>query len=148
MQDSSQQNECMILDDIQLDSLSQRLQWRNKDSRNIQVLFQEAKGKRSFPSAFQTFKSEGNFPFYKPEKKVQQVSVESSVETSQVLIDLSENFITAEGIQLLKMPELKIVDLEPLPDPDSDSNYPYAPRTPPHSLPPLALPLPLLSLIQ
>lgn len=143
-----EENECLILDDNELNSLSHRLQWRNKDAKNIQSLFQEAKGKRAFPSAFQTFKPEGTaFPYYRNDKKVQEKPVKESNESFDDAIDLSGIVLDAEyickhGIPLLKMPEtntidFRPIDLEPLDKPDelfnydSDSNYPYSQCTPP-----------------
>ena len=137
-----EENECLILDDNELNNLSHRLQWRNNDSKNVQSLFQEAKGKRAFPSAFQTFKAEGSaFPYYKNEKKSadKPLKVEDTLDLSGIV--LSAEYISKHGIPLLKMPEaneidFKPIDLEPLGKPaeildyDSDSNYPYSQCTP------------------
>jgi len=139
-----EENECLILDDNELNSLSHRLQWRNKDAKNIHSLFQEAKGKRAFPSAFQTFKPEGTaFPYYRNDKKIQEKNtktVDDNLDLSGIV--LNAEYISKHGIPLLKMPEAKNVDfrpidLEPLAKPDelfgydSDSNYPYSQCTPP-----------------
>jgi hypothetical protein len=138
-----EENECLILDDNELNSLSHRLQWRNKDAKNVHTLFQEAKGKRAFPSAFQTFKAEGNtFPYYKNEKKnlKEEKALNDSLDLSGIVLDAE--YISKHGIPLLKMPEGSIIDfrpidLEPLVKPaeileyDSDSNYPYSQCTPP-----------------
>jgi hypothetical protein len=140
---SIEENECLILDDNELNSLSHRLQWRNKDAKSIQSLFQEAKGKRAFPSAFQSFKLEGSaFPYYKNEKRTvdKSLKLEDTLDLSGII--LSAEYISKHGIPLLKMPEAKEIDfrpidLEPLAKPleilgyDSDSNYPYSQCTPP-----------------
>lgn len=138
--------ECLILDDNELNSLSHRLQWRNKDAKNVHTLFQEAKGKRAFPSAFQTFKPDGSaFPYYKNEKRTLKEEkiindLEDTLDLSGIVLDAE--YISKHGIPLLKMPEgkeidFKPIDLEPLVKPaeileyDSDSNYPYSQCTPP-----------------
>ena len=142
-----EENECLILDDNELNSLSHRLQWRNKDDKNVHTLFQEAKGKRAFPSAFQTFKPDGSaFPYYKNEKKISQKAEKGMNETLDLSgIVLDAEYISKHGIPLLKMPQGKEIDfkpidisgIEPLVNPDelfnydSDSNYPYSQCTPP-----------------
>ena len=138
----NQQNNCMILDDDQLNSLSQRIQWRNKDSNPIQLLFKETKEKRTFPTAFQTFKQDGtNFPFYKPEKKnmdqlqnLNSLSPDFEMNSDQInqiesITDLSNNVkcdieltiddICKYGIPLLKLTSIDIqpiVDFQPIVD--------------------------------
>lgn len=101
--------ECMILDDAELNSLSHRLQWRKKGTHDVQTLFHATKGKPEFPKAFQTYRSgvkqsetggQNKFPF---------VRNETSKRKGEPFVPLTE--------------DLKNEIVDP----------PYAPCTPPNS---------------
>jgi hypothetical protein len=54
---STNTQECMILDDSELNSLGHRIQWRKKGTTDVQQLFNTTAKKYDFPRAFQTYRT-------------------------------------------------------------------------------------------
>jgi len=102
---STNTQECMILDDSELNSLGHRIQWRKKGTTDVQQLFNTTAKKYDFPRAFQTYRTGPTgptpitqFPSFRtvPIKKREQVftPLTSNIQGPSTTIPTSTNMFT------------------------------------------------------